>query len=73
VSAARARRRLMAWERYRRRALLLNADGKRWHHRLVGHAHHRAWARVDRNLTAGGWWRWRRWPWQLHDPYRPPP
>jgi hypothetical protein len=61
VSAARARRRLMAHERYRRRYWLLGVGIPGF----VGPAHHRAWCHVDHlQQTRRGW------PWVLHEPSR---
>jgi hypothetical protein len=65
VSAARARRRLMAFERYRRRALLL---GGGMVVDFVTPAHNRAWCHVDHLQQTR-----RSYPWMLSGPHRTPP
>ncbi len=56
MSAARARRRLMQFERYRQHTLKLGAShlDARWG--IVSHAHSEAWTRVDRQLSRDRHW-----------------
>ena len=57
MSAARARRRLMAFERYRRRALLLDLP-----YRVMSKTHRNLMHRVNDSIPGHGW------AWTLPDP-----
>lgn len=68
MTTARARRRLMAWERYTRRARLLGADHLNERHGLVSRGHAKAWEAADYRMFGR-----RGWPWALTLHRRRPP